>query len=350
LYFSSKGKNGMGGYDIYKSTFNEGTGEWGEPENVGYPINTPDNDIFISLSKDSKRGYYASVREDAIGYDDIYQINLIEQPVAKKDPEPVKEEPKKEEPKEEPKKEEPVIVPPKEEPKVEPKKEEPKKEPVKPVEQPKKKQLVPVRYVVQVVDASTKQPLDSKVKLQGAKDNVVVGATSKGAGVFEFSVNSTSTKDYRLSVESEGYVFVNQTLALPGASEKENTITRIVNMSKLELGVVSILRNLYFDFDKATFKQESYNELNKLERMMLQNPNLKVEISGHTDVVGPKNYNLFLSRKRAEAVKDFLTKKGIDSRRIKVIGYGATRPLASNDDEKEGRELNRRVEFKVTGI
>ncbi len=121
-------------------------------------------------------------------------------------------------------------------------------------------------------------------------------------------------------------------------------------MQKLEMGVVSVLRNLYFDFDKATFKQESYNELNKLERMMLQNPNLKVEIAGHTDVVGTKNYNLFLSRKRAEAVKDFLTKKGIDSRRIKIVGYGSSRPLASNDDEKDGRELNRRVEFKVTGI
>jgi outer membrane protein OmpA-like peptidoglycan-associated protein len=118
----------------------------------------------------------------------------------------------------------------------------------------------------------------------------------------------------------------------------------------LELGVVSVLRNLYFDFDKATFKQESYVELNKLESMMHQNPNLKVEIGGHTDKVGSSNYNLLLSRKRAEAVKDFLTKKGIDSRRVKVVGYGSSKPLASNDDEDEGRELNRRVELKVIGI
>ena len=82
---------------------------------------------------------------------------------------------------------------------------------------------------------------------------------------------------------------------------------------------------------------------------MQQNPAMKVEISGHTDVVGAKNYNIFLSRKRAEAVKDVLTKKGIDSRRIKAVGYGTSKPLASNDDEADGRELNRRVEFKVTG-
>jgi outer membrane protein OmpA-like peptidoglycan-associated protein len=113
------------------------------------------------------------------------------------------------------------------------------------------------------------------------------------------------------------------------------------------VGVSSVLRNLYFDFDKATLATESYNELNKLESMMRQNQNMMVEIGGHTDSYGTRDYNLFLSRKRAEAVKDFLTKKGIDARRIKAVGYGKSKPLASNDDEDEGRELNRRVEFKV---
>jgi outer membrane protein OmpA-like peptidoglycan-associated protein len=107
------------------------------------------------------------------------------------------------------------------------------------------------------------------------------------------------------------------------------------------------LRNIYFDFDKATFKQESYTELNKLERMMIQNPAMKVEIAGHTDDIGTMAYNMTLSQRRAEAVKNFLTQKGIDPRRIEAKGYGKTRPLASNDDEEEGRELNRRVEFKV---
>jgi outer membrane protein OmpA-like peptidoglycan-associated protein/tetratricopeptide (TPR) repeat protein len=334
LYFSSKGRAGMGGYDIYRSAFDAKTGKWSEPENIGYPINTPDNDIFIYLSADNKRGYYASVREDAIGYDDIYMINLIEMPpLASKEPEPVKEpDPIKEEPKEDP-----VIETVK----------EPVKEPVKPIEQPKK-QVFPLKYVVAVVDGATRLPLEASVKLQGARDNVVVGATSKGGGIFEFTINTEGNKDYRLTVESDGYIFVNQTVSLPGASERENTMNRTVDMRKLEVDVVHILRNLYFDFDKWTFKQESYNELNKLERMMLQNPGMKVEIRGHTDRVGAKNYNLFLSRKRAEAVKDFLTKKGIDSRRIKVIGFGYSKPLASNDDEKDGRELNRRVEFRVT--
>jgi outer membrane protein OmpA-like peptidoglycan-associated protein len=81
--------------------------------------------------------------------------------------------------------------------------------------------------------------------------------------------------------------------------------------------------------------------------MLRSNSAVKVEIGGHTDGLGPNNYNIFLSRKRAEAVKDYLTKKGIDARRVKAVGYGKSKPLASNDDEDEGREFNRRVEFKV---
>ncbi len=118
-------------------------------------------------------------------------------------------------------------------------------------------------------------------------------------------------------------------------------------MRRLNVGTTSILRNIYFDYDKATFKTESYSDLNKLEAMMRQNSSMTVEISGHTDSYGHWQYNRTLSQKRAEAVKDFLTKKGIDPRRIKAVGYGESRPLASNDDENEGRELNRRVEFKV---
>jgi outer membrane protein OmpA-like peptidoglycan-associated protein len=292
---------------------------------MGYPVNTPDNDIFIVISKDGKRAYYSSVREDAIGYDDIYLINLTEDAVAEKQPEPKQPDP---EPEKEPEKD------------PEPPVKEPVKEPVK---------LVPLVYTVSVVESGSKLPIDARVTLQGAKDNVAVGSSPKGNGVYEFTISANGQKDYRLSVESEGYVFINQTISLPGASETAKTMSRTVEMQRLAREVSGVLRNIYFDFDRATFKQESYNELNKLERMMQQNSNLKVEISGHTDAVGSKTYNKQLSQRRAEAVKDFLTKKGIDSRRITAVGYGETKPLVSNDDEQEGREINRRVEFKVIG-
>ena len=98
---------------------------------------------------------------------------------------------------------------------------------------------------------------------------------------------------------------------MEGASTEEKTVNRTVEMRKISVGVSSILRNIYFDFDKATFKTESYTELNKLEAMLVQNRGMTVEIAGHTDAIGTKEYNQQLSLKRAQAVKDYLTKKGI---------------------------------------
>lgn len=325
LYFSSMGRKGMGGFDIFKSVYDPMTNEWSEPENLGYPINTPDDDVYFVTSKDSKRAYYSSVREDGIGYTDIYMITI---------PEGLKNLPPADQV--EPKTEEPIVS-------TDPQPDTPET----PVVVPEKKEIRPLKFVVKVVDAADNSSLDARVRLVGAKDNVVVGLASKGAGTYEFNVTSTTPKEYRLAVERDGYAFQNITLQLDGASEQEKTVNRTVEIRKLAERVTGILRNIYFDFDKATFKTESYTELNMLENMMRSNPGMSVEIAGHTDAIGTKDYNLYLSRKRAEAVKDFLTKKGIDARRIKAVGYGKSRPLASNDDELEGRQLNRRVEFKV---
>ena len=323
LYFSSKGRKGMGGFDVFRTTLDPSNNEWSEPVNLGYPINTPDDDIYIVFSKDGKRAYYSSVREDGMGYTDIYLITIPEgiknvENVASTDP---------------------VETPPDEtDPVV-----DPTTDPVV----PPKATLIPLKYVVTVVDASTKTPLDARVRMQGATDNVIVPSQAQGKGIVTFSVTSGEPKDYRLSAEAAGYVFFNQSLKIEGASATEKTINRTIEMRKISVGVSSVLRNIYFDFDKASFKTESYTELNKLEAMLVQNNTMAVEIAGHTDAIGTNAYNQQLSLRRAQAVKDYLTKKGIDSRRVTAVGYGKTRPLASNDDEEGGRELNRRVEFKV---
>jgi outer membrane protein OmpA-like peptidoglycan-associated protein len=328
LYFSSKGHKNMGSYDIFKSVYDPVKNDWSEPENLGYPINTPDDDIFYVVSADGKRAYYSSVRDDGLGYTDIY---LITTPEGMKDAEttPLVEATTPEVPVT------PVVETPK----------QPEKEQPKPVE--KSAELKPLRYVVRVTDAGTRTTVPAKVSLKGLNDNVVVGSTTTEPGVYEFRITSAAAKDYRLSVEKEGYAFINQTVNIRGAGPQEQTLNRTVELRKLNVGTTSVLRNIYFDYDKATFKTESYSDLNKLEQMMRQNPNIRVEIAGHTDSFGHWEYNKALSQRRAEAVKDFLTKKGIDPRRITAVGYGESRPLASNDDEQEGRELNRRVEFKV---
>lgn len=343
LYFSSKGRKGMGGFDVFKSTFDPATNKWSEPVNLGYPINTPDDDIYIVFSKDGKRAYYSSVREDGMGYTDIYMITIPEgiknadtpgDVVAMKDsttttPRITDPAPK------DPIAKTPVDVKP-----TNTKPEVPKTKPVP-------KQVQPLRYVVSVVDAATQTPLEAKVRLTGARDNVIVPMQQESPGVYVFSITSDKAKDYRLSAEVPGYAFTNQVYRIEAASTSEKTVNRTVALRKLTPGVVSILRNIYFDFDKATFKTEAYTELNKLENMMAQNPGMVIEIAGHTDAVGTKAYNKYLSERRALAVKNFLVKKRIDGRRVKTVGYGKSRPLASNDDEADGRELNRRVEFKV---
>jgi outer membrane protein OmpA-like peptidoglycan-associated protein len=320
LYFSSKGRKGMGGFDIFKTTLvNPDKMEWSDPENLGYPINTPDDDAFFVSTKDGKRGYYASVRDDGFGYSDIYMITIPDEKpkepaVAAKDPEPVK-------------KDSTVTVPPI-------------------IETPPP--AAPLTYVVYIVDASDQSPLEAKVRLQGAKDNVMVGLTGQTGGAYTYSITEKKSKDYRLSVERQGFAFDNETVTIDGSSSAK-TITKTVQLRKLAVGVSSVMRNIYFDFGKATFKKESYSELNKLETMMKQSSGVRLEIAGHTDNIGTKIFNKGLSERRANAVRAFLTSKGVDPRRVTAVGYGEEKPLASNDDDKEGRELNRRVEFKVTG-
>jgi len=294
LYFSSQGGKGIGGFDIFKSTLLDAEkNEWSDPENMGFPVNTPDDDIFYVSSKDGQRGYYSSIREDGMGYSDLYLISV-------------------------------------------------------PTPETMKKELQPLKYVVKVLNPD-KAPLDATVKLRGVTDNVTITSSSKGGGIYEFSILSPSPKDYQLSVEREGFAFVNETLNIEAAGEFAKTLSHTVLMRKLEVGVRQVLRNIYFDYDKATFQSASYNELNKLETMLKQNSGVSVEISGHTDNFGKTEYNKQLSLKRANAVKGFLTSKGIDPRRITAAGYGEERPLVSNDDEPEGRAINRRVEFKVLG-
>jgi len=328
LYFSSQGRKGMGGYDIFKVEYDSAEGEWGEPENLGFPINTPDDDIYFVSTDDGQRGYYASVREDGQGYTDIYMVTILKEDnvgetVARKDVD------KEEKDEEEPDNGRELTGVEKEE----------TPEPEKQVE------LAPVTVAVTVMGDGG--PMDAKISLKGRSNGATAGKTKIDEGKYEFTVTSPESLVYRLSVEADGYVFNNTDIQVPAATAQPQTISRTVELRKLQIGTRSVLRNIYFDFNKASFKQESYDELNKLEAMMARNPGMQIEISGHTDNIGSKSYNKKLSQLRANAVKEYLVNKGVDARRIKSVGYGEERPLASNDDEKEGRELNRRVEFKV---
>ncbi len=338
LYFSSMGRKGMGGHDIFKSEYDSLAKEWTEPVNLGFPINTPDNDVYFVSTKDGKRGYYASVRTDGMGYQDIYMVtipdagedmNLLasasEDIILSEKPEEknieIKKQPEKEPeetPKEEPREEKPVAL-----------------------------ALKPVVLTVNLEDNETGAPLDATVRLRRSSDNVVVAVKKLTTGVYQMEVTEKEATAFTLSAEKPGYMFKNFKMTLPAAKSEATALKRSIEMDKLKVGLQSVLRNIYFDFDKATFQISSYDELNKIEQMMAVNDKIKVEISGHTDNIGKSNYNQWLSQKRANAVVAYLVNKGIDERRFIAKGYGEKQPLASNDNEAEGRSLNRRVEFKV---
>jgi len=107
-----------------------------------------------------------------------------------------------------------------------------------------------------------------------------------------------------------------------------------------------VLNNIFFDFNKSTLRDESIAELERLTKLLDEIPTLKIEVSGHTDNIGSASYNQNLSENRAKAVVNYLTRKGIDVNRLIFKGYGFNQPVATNDTE-EGRQQNRRTEFKV---
>ena len=121
----------------------------------------------------------------------------------------------------------------------------------------------------------------------------------------------------------------------------------IVSYEEMKEKQLSIrINNIFFDFNESKLKPESYPELNRLYNYLIENSDIKVEISGHTDNIGTDEYNINLSKARAKTVKDYLVEKGISSSRIVSNGYGKSNPVATNATD-EGRQLNRRVEFKI---
>ncbi|MDH5382784.1 MAG: OmpA family protein, partial [Cyclobacteriaceae bacterium] len=322
LYFSSEGHKGMGAYDIFKTQYDSTTQTWSPPINIGYPINTPDDDIYFVSTKGGKNAYYASVREDGYGFTDLYRITFLDEDP---DPEPEKES--------DPVVEDPVV----EDPIVE----DPIEDPVKEVSKQ------PVTVKLKVVDGTSGNALDATVSFKSIAKNTEADVSKTGVGEYSFVLKTEAADNYRLSVEAPGFVYETMDISVPAMASEPKELNRTVRLNKPVVNTRKVLRNIYFDFNKATFKEASNDELNRLYKMMSENNSIRIEISGHTDKIGNAAYNKALSQKRADAVRGFLVSKGIDAQRVVSIGYGEEQPLASNDDEKEGRELNRRVEFKV---
>ncbi|HET8858949.1 OmpA family protein [Marivirga sp.] len=329
LYFSSNGHSGMGGYDIFKAEYDSASNEWSNPENLGYPLNSPDDDIYLVMTKDGKTGYYSTVREEGMGFTDIYRVKIggSEEDSDKRMANKKANVDEGEDNDDSENKVDGVDVAESEDDEMD--------------------TGAPVKLMVRVVDASNNQQIDAKVQLKGQIDNITVPAESKENGIFTFVILREDATDFMLSAEKSGYIFANKKINIPASTGEEQTIRQTLSLSKPEVGTSKTLRNIFFEFGKATFTSESYEELNKMVSFLEANPQVNVEIAGHTDNIGSAAVNKRLSQLRANKVVDYLTKKGIDRRRLNAVGYGEERPIVSNDDEVMGREINRRVEFIV---
>lgn len=287
LYFSSKGHKSMGGYDIFYCTIDVETGEiLTQPQNIGYPINTADDDVFFVWSADGKRAYFSSEREGGYGDKDIY---MLEREVAKKAP--------------------------------------------------------TVLLKGQIVACDDQHPITATIFVTDLTTQKIVGVYNSNSFTGKYTVSLPAGKNYGISVEASGYVFESKNINFP-SQDNYLEIVDTICMNKFKVNTTMILRNVFFDVDKATLRPESVQELNKLVETLNNNPNVNIELSGHTDSDGNDDHNMVLSDNRAKAVVEYLIKKGIKANRLTAKGYGETKPIEPNDTP-EHKQANRRTEVKV---
>ncbi|MBN1340552.1 MAG: OmpA family protein, partial [Bacteroidales bacterium] len=164
----------------------------------------------------------------------------------------------------------------------------------------------------------------------------------------EFLVCLPAGRDYALNVSREGYLFYSDNFALENEMSSADPFLKDVPLSPVITGERVVLKNIFFETDKYDLKDQSKAELDRLVHLLESNPSLSIEISGHTDNTGNREYNQKLSENRARSVFNYLTESGIQSDRLTYTGFGDSQPLDTNETE-QGRAGNRRTEFRVTG-
>lgn len=312
LYYSSNGLAGMGDLDIYRSAYDPVTSEWSEPINLGYPINSVENDIYFVLNADEKFAYISSARSENVGEQDIYKIDMTNwKPVDLSQREMMEQ----------------------------------LTEPVRVVQvQPATTQTQTLSFKMSlwVVDDATSQPLEASVNFKNKKGDVLpVQSTTLGRFEIDLTSASNSSTFYRFNVSAKGYATFSSTFYFHGLAS-----TALQDTIRLEKAMIDLPYplNVYFALDSD--QPLSTDEMQNLLIMLANNKTMKVEIGGHTDNFGAEEYNLNLSQRRANAVRNYLIKSGADASRITALGYGTSKPIASNQT-KEGRRKNRRTEFKI---
>lgn len=318
LWFSSKGHNSIGGFDIFYS-IRGADGVWGPAVNYGYPVNTAWDELFYTPSPlNDSVFYFASNRSGGFGGTDIYQGRILPKehiPVLQPEPKPVII------------KKDTVVqqAPPAPAPPVE-------------VEQP-------VYLMGKVRDSETGQPVLAKVDVKELYTDEILATTASSESDGSYRVKLPAKKSYNVDLHATGFLSDMKRIDVPENWTKENYNLNI-DLIKVKVGKKVVLKNILFETGKSVLTPASYAELDHLLNIMNENAEMKIEISGHTDKTGSEPVNAKLSEARAKTVVDYLIKNGIENSRMVFKGYGSSQPISDNTTPA-GRAKNRRVEFKI---
>jgi outer membrane protein OmpA-like peptidoglycan-associated protein len=326
LYFSSKGHNSMGGYDVFK-TVKQDDGTWSDPENIGFPVNTPDDDVFFVVAANGRDAYMTSFREGGFGDNDLYKITFLgpeKQPLLNS---------------------EDVLLAGSGVPT--------RTKVIEPAVEVTRSQVTILKGIIR--DDKTKKPLEAAIELIDNEQNKVIAEFSSDEKSGRFLVSIPGGKNYGIAVKADGYLFHSENFDVQqDANYKE--VEKIIDLKKVSVGEVIVLRNIFFDLNKFSLRPESQNELDRLTKLLNDNPKIRIEISGHTDSRGSASYNKELSQNRAKAVVDYLVEKGIDAKRLEYKGYGKDQPIITDPEIaklrgrtaiEDAHQENRRTEFKI---
>ncbi|HYG39015.1 MAG TPA: OmpA family protein [Cytophagales bacterium] len=289
LFFASEGHPGMGGFDLFYS--NLGEEGWGKPVNLGYPVNTKDDQVSLFVTADGRKGFYTFETFD----DDLGKGTSILAEFDMPD-------------------------------KIEP--------------------FLKSNFVKgEVFDADTHEKLEASIDLFNIKTEELISSVTSDPTNGEYMILLTEGSEYALYVRKEGYLFKSLSFDYREAKNPEPVVINI-QLKKIESGARVVLNNIFFATGKYTLEEKSETELNKIIEFMQENPQVKVEISGHTDDVGSDQDNLTLSINRAKSVYSYLLESGVAQERLVYKGYGEAQPTVPNDSEAN-RQINRRIEFEI---
>jgi outer membrane protein OmpA-like peptidoglycan-associated protein len=287
IYFSSKGHNTMGGFDVFKSE--KIGGKWSKPVRLDQPVNSEKDDLFYSII--NNKSYFSSNRDGNYDIFSYYQKSI------------------------------------------------------------KLSKFIPAKQIllnVKIFDKDTKEPVSSHIELVDSDKNAIVSKIDFQNTSLESWTELPKINRFRINVTSHDYMLKTEELFVSDTS-LDQKIEKNIYLEKIAKGSKVVLKNIFFDTDKATLRPESNIELDELYLFLVNNEKVSVEISGHTDNVGDDNYNLKLSKMRAESVYNFLINKGITKGRLLYKGYGEKQPIDTNDSD-EGKQNNRRTEFKIIDV